>query len=171
MTLVEILAACILFGVIMLAIVAFISFFSNSTVITRSNSEVHNEMRLIMMHITNEARGSRTAEIYDGVAAAPPSPSASDEVLFGFDATGNYSLTRLDPDGNIRFMPIPDLRVEFRVLGAGNNILGVTLARDAGDPKYNFVLENEILLPNLNPIDDINTESGIGSFLLIKLAE
>jgi type II secretory pathway pseudopilin PulG len=172
MTLVEIIGATIILAIVMMAVIFFVSFTSNSTGMAIRNSSVHNELRLMMLSIRNEVIGSTGATII--TVGTKPTPNI-DQVLFSFDASGErYTIsTGMDPVGLdlIReFIPLPHLNVSFQVKPGTHNILVVTLDNADPDPRFRFTLVDEILLPNLSSANEIGFAGGgtSGGSLLIN---
>jgi prepilin-type N-terminal cleavage/methylation domain-containing protein len=164
MTLVEVVTASVLLGIVMLAILTFISFTTSTTGIALRNSSLHKEMRLIMTHIKSEVVAATDGTVMHAVTTdIIPSHTLTENqalVLFSFTPVGDgaprYSIsTRAHGDAVhtvlVEFEPLP-ITVTFRLVrdAADNeigNMLRVTL--QSTDPRYpEFRIVDEIFLPN-----------------------
>ena len=193
-TLLELVAASIILCLIMTATVSFTLFVSKSIAITRLNSEIHNEMRLMMMNIKRQLIGAEEVEIYEkGISVNLPYSGSQKLALFKFDDDGCYTFRTRDGTGEgYTYMYIENLQVIFsrKVDGATGNlsgsILAVTitneypLADPRYDPKYSYTLKDEIWVQNLdaddtdptnNIIKVFPTPGGVGESLWIVLAD
>ena len=171
MTIIEIIAACILLSFVMIATFLFISFASTSTDITVQNSSVHNEMKSMLLHIKREVVGSIRADILN--SSNPIGPLNADEVLFRNDGN-RFSITKGSGD-DIFFLEGFNPIVTFDVVGSNFDILRVSISNSNTDPKYRFEMTDDIFLANLRFATEIDSllptsiGGGPGDVLLIKI--
>ena len=180
MTLIELVSACALMSIVMLATFSFISFTTSNAETTLQNASVQNEMRLMMTHIENEAIPAIGGEITDDASIfAIGGPGDTDtRVLFGFN--GNRFRIAIRTPGKMaetlyEYIEIPNLKVTFAMHSEIPDILIVNLSTGSDpNPRLHFSLQNEIMLPNLDTgygtpitVSSAATINGGGNSLLI----
>ena len=179
MTLIELIATCALLSIVMLAIFSFITFSTDNVGTTLQNTSTQNEIRLMMLHIENEVIPAIGGKITDDASIlALGGPGDTDtRLLFGFSG-GRFQISARTP-GKLpetihEYIEIPDLSVTFKMHSELENILIVGISTESDDPRFNFGLMKELLLPNLgtgygSPIDtsEIVSASVGGNSLLV----
>ena len=181
-TLIEVLAACALLSIVMLATVSFVSYSAGNTAVTLQNASVQNEMRLMMLNIKNEVIAAIGGMIMDDAPASKlGDPGSKDtNVLFGFDGD-RFRIAMREP-GKIpetihEYIYIPNLEVNFKMDPNIKNLLTVFISTDSDpDPRLRFNLREDILLPNLatsygnpyeNRIDPASAFGGGNSLFIV----
>ena len=156
MTIIEMVVVCVLLGIIMLAILSFISYATGVSGAALQNSSTHNEMSLIMMHIKNEVIAAIGGEIDDNtqISALGNSDDIDTRVLLGFNGD-RFRIAIRTPGETAEtvreYNRVPHMDVSFMMDPDTDNVLIVTLStKNDPNPRFHYELRDKILLPNLS---------------------
>ena len=176
-TLVELILALILFSIIMIGVLTFISFIAETTNFTHENAAIQNEMRLIMKVIRDEVVAAQGIEIGNNIprSALSTGDSGLTMSLLGFDESNSRRTFNIEhkPAGGTSvekvwdFNELPYLEANFEIMYDTHNILVITLTNNDPDPRFQLTLTDKLFLPNARRQRDPNAFRSCGQWFCL----